>query len=293
MADPTTTAPAEREAVVPASLGVHDPVRADRPDGDRDLARPGRQVRPRQGRKPGPGHLSLGRLAPGPDPGRLAHRADQRSLRHRGRQGKHQLLQLGHAVRRDRRGPVHHRDRRVPRRHHADRRDPGRDRPPGGAPEGPGAMDDPDPDDGVRARRHDVRHGRGEPGVLLARHRGDDRRRVRRPHRRRGRPARLRHRHLRLDDQPVRHRHRLRVRRCLDQRRPGAAPDHADRRPRPRHLLRAPVRRPGQGRPVPLRGRQHARGERAALQRGRRRGRGRHDGAPAGDPGGVRRWPSS
>ena len=32
--------------------------------------------------------------------------------------------------------------------------------------------------------------------------------------------------------------------------------------PRPRHLLRAPVRRPGQSRPLPLRGGQHARGER-------------------------------
>ena len=41
-----------------------------------------------------------------------------------------------------------------------------------------------------------------------------------------------------------------------------------------RHLLRAAVRRPGQGRPVPLGGRRHAGGERAALQRRRRRGRG-------------------
>ena len=38
------------------------------------------------------------------------------------------------------------------------------------------------------------------------------------------------------------------------------------------HLLRAPVRRPGQGRPVPVGGRRHARGERAALQRRHRRG---------------------
>ena len=34
-----TTAPTEKKRHVPASLGVHDPVRPDRPDGDRDLAR--------------------------------------------------------------------------------------------------------------------------------------------------------------------------------------------------------------------------------------------------------------
>ena len=49
----------------------------------------------------------------------------------------------------------------------------------------PRALDDPDPHDGLRHRRHDVRHGRGEPRVLRAHHHGDDRRRLRR-----ARPAR-------------------------------------------------------------------------------------------------------
>ena len=61
-----------------------------------------------------------------------------------------------------------------------------------------------------------------------------------------------------------------------------------DRRPRAGHLLRAPVRRPGQGRPVPVGGRPHAGGERAALQRRRRRGRGDPDRPPEGDPADVR-----
>ena len=292
MADTTTTAPAEprRGFRLPSAYTILFALIVLTaiatwlvPAGTYDLDKDG---------SPDPGHLPRGRLAPGPDPGGLPHRADQRPLRDRGCQGEHQLLQLGHAVRRDRRGPVHHRDRRVPRRHHADRRDPDRDRPTGGAPAGPRAVDDPDPDVGLRARRHDVRHGRGEPRVLPARDRGDDRRRLRRSHRRRDRPARLRHRHVRLDDQPVRHRHRLRVRRRLDQRRPGAAPAHARRRPRAGHLLRAPVRRPGQGRPVPVGCRQHAGGERTALQRRRRRGRGSPDRPPEGDPPDVRCRPS-
>ena len=41
-----------------------------------------------------------------------------------------------------------------------------------------------------------------------------------------------------------------------------------------RHLLRDALRRPDQGRPVPVDGRRHARGERAALQRRERSGRG-------------------
>ena len=61
------------------------------------------------------------------------------------------------------------------------------------------------------------------------------------------------------------------------------AADHPDRRARPGHLLRAALRRPGQGatppRSVVAR---HARGERGALQRRRRtRRRGRHDRPPA------------
>ena len=98
-------------------------------------------------------------------------------------------------------------------------RHPGRDRPPGDQAPRPRAVDDPDPDERLRARRDDVRDGRGEPRVLLARHRRDDRRRVRRHDRCGRRPARLRDRHLRLDDQPVRHRDRVGVRRRVDQRR--------------------------------------------------------------------------
>ena len=57
-----------------------------------------------------------------------------------------------------------------------------------------GAVDDPAPDDGVRDRWHDLRDGGGEPRLLRAGHHRDDRRRVRRAHRRRDRAARMRDR---------------------------------------------------------------------------------------------------
>ncbi len=77
----------------------------------------------------------------------------------------------------------------------------------------PRAPADPDPDDRVRDRGHDLRDGGGEPGVLRARHHGDDRRGLRRARRRFDPAARLRDRGARLDDQPVRHGHRIRLRR--------------------------------------------------------------------------------
>ena len=79
-------------------------------------------------------------------------------------------------------------------------------------PQGPGAADDPDPDDRVRHRRHDVRDGRGEPRVLRPGHHGHDRGRLRLAGRRLDPAAGLRHRRARLDDQPVRDRDRLGVR---------------------------------------------------------------------------------
>ena len=99
-----------------------------------------------------------------------------------------------------------------------DRRHPGRDRPDRGAAQGPRALDDPDPDDRVRTRRHDLRHGRGEPRVLRTDHHGDDRGGLRRAGRRGDRAAGLRDRDAGLDDQPVRDRDRLGLRRGLDQR---------------------------------------------------------------------------
>ncbi len=60
-------------------------------------------------------------------------------------------------------------------------------------------LDDPDPDDRLRRRRHDVRDGRGEPGVLCADHHRDDRGRLRLPGRGVDRPAGLRDRRARLD----------------------------------------------------------------------------------------------
>ena len=101
------------------------------------------------------------------------------------------------------------------------------------------ALDDPDPDDGLRRRRHHVRDGRGEPRLLRPDHHRDDRRRLRRARRRAGDPARLRHRCARLDRQPVRHRHRLGLRRRAAERRARAAPRDPDRRPGRRHLVRA------------------------------------------------------
>ena len=79
---------------------------------------------------------------------------------------------------------------------------------------GPGAVDDPGADVRVRARRHELRDGRGEPGVLCAGDHGDDRRRLRRARRCRGRPARLRDRGPRLDGEPVRDGDRVRDRRA-------------------------------------------------------------------------------
>ena len=114
---------------------------------------------------------------------------------------------------------------------------------------GPGTVDDPDPDDRLRPRGVDVRHGRGEPRLLQPGHRRHDRCRVRRPDRRRDPPARLRDRHPGLDHQPVRDGNRLRVRRHLDQRRAPLPADHPHRRARPRDLLRDAVRRAGQAGP--------------------------------------------
>ena len=140
--------------------------------------------------------------------------ADQRPVRHRGPGDRERRrVQRRDAVRRHRRRAVHPRDRRVHRHHDADRRHPGRHRPAGRAPAGPRAVDDPDPHDGLRHRRDDVRHGRGEPGVLRPRHHGDDRRGLRRHGRRAGHPPRRGHRRPRLDRQPLRHRHRLGLRR--------------------------------------------------------------------------------
>ena len=98
---------------------------------------------------------------------------------------QHRLLQQRRTVRRDRRRSVHPRHRRLHRHHDEDGCHPGRHRAARAAHARQGALDDPDPDDGLRHRWHHVRHGRGEPRLLRADHHGDDRRRVRRHGRRR------------------------------------------------------------------------------------------------------------
>ena len=76
---------AGRRARVRAAVGLHDPVRPDRDHGRADIDHPGRPVRPRRGRRADPGHLPPGRPEPAADHRRLAARADQRPVRHRGR----------------------------------------------------------------------------------------------------------------------------------------------------------------------------------------------------------------
>ena len=94
-----------------------------------DLDHPGRRVRRRCGRR----SRSRAPTTRSPaNPQRIVVDSlmapDQRAVRHRGRGRQHQRLELGRAVRRHRRRPVHPRHRRVPRRDDDDRRDPGRDR---------------------------------------------------------------------------------------------------------------------------------------------------------------------
>ena len=137
---------------------------------------------------------------------------------------------------------------------------------------GPRTADDPDPDDRVRARRHDVRDVRGEPGVLCADHHGHDRGRLRRARRRVRPPARLRHRRPRLDDQPVRDRHRLGLRRRLDRGGHRRAAGHPRRRDGHRHRLRPALRGPREGRSEPLAGLRPEGRERGPVP-GRRRAR--------------------
>ncbi len=154
------------EATFHPSLRLHDPVRTHRPRRHRHLDRPCRRLRRHRGGRADPGHLPRGGVEPAADPRRLDHRSDQRPLRDRGRDREHQLLQQRDALRCHRRRPLHHRDRRLPRRHHEDRGDPGGDRQAGGEAAGPGEVDDPAPDDRLRHRGHHLRNGGGEPRLL-------------------------------------------------------------------------------------------------------------------------------
>ena len=127
MSDQTTTeADAREAAAVHAALGVHDPVRPDRADGDRDLAHPGGRLRARQGGGADPRHLPRGQVG---HPQRIL--IDSLTAPINGlygienAKGNINYYNSGDAVRRDRRGAVHHRDRRLPRRDDGDRRDPG------------------------------------------------------------------------------------------------------------------------------------------------------------------------
>ena len=111
---------------VHASFGLHDPLRADRPGGDRDLDHPGRHVRPQRRGRADPGDVPRGRAEA--RRGSSSTRSPRRSTActaSRTRHGQHQLLQLRVALRRDRRRAVHPRDRRLPRRDDEDRGDPG------------------------------------------------------------------------------------------------------------------------------------------------------------------------
>ena len=114
-----------------------------------------------------------------------------------------------------------------------------------------------DPDGRVHARWNDLRHGRGEPGVLRADHRRDDRAAVRRGDRRGGHPARLRHRHAGVDHQSVCDGHRLSVRGSLARRWAGRAAGDAGTRRRYRDLVRDALRGACQSRSVKVAGLPH------------------------------------
>ena len=280
---------ADEEAAVPAPIRVHDPVLPDRPGGAGNVVRPGRHVRVERGRRADPRHLPRGGVATGGHHRGLAHRPDQRPLRDREQEGEHQLLQLRHAVRCDRRRVVHHRDRRVPRGDDADRGDPSGDRPARPTTPWEGAMDDPPPHGGVRARGHKLRDGGREPRVLRAGDHRDDRRRVRRDHRSRDRAPRMWDRDARVDDQPVRDGDRVGVRGDPAQRRDRGTARDPGRGAGDRHLLRDAVRRSREGGSDPVSGVRHEGGQRETVPgRGaRRRGRGAHRPAQ-GDPRGLR-----
>ena len=249
---------------------------------------PGRRLQPERQRRADSRDVSRGGVAAGAHPEGFADGADQRPVRDRGREGEHQLLQLGVAVRRDRHRAVHPRDRRVPRGDDEDRGDPGRHRQPRRADAGPGAVDDPGADERLRARRHELRDGGGEPRLLRARDHRDDRRGLRRAHRCRDRPPRVRDRRARVDRQPVRDRDRVRDRRHPDQRGHRRATGDPDRRLGDRDLLRPALRRPSQEGPVEVARLRPEGRERGALPGRQRRRCGHADGHAEGGPGAVR-----
>ena len=253
---------------------------------------PAGTVRARRERPADPGHVPPGRVDPAADRRRLADGPDQRPVRHRERRGRqHQRLELRRAVRGDRRRAVHPRDRRVPRRDDEDRRDPGRHRAHRRPAQGPGALDDPDPHGRVRAGRHDLRDGRGEPRLLRADHHGHDRGGLRRAGRRLDRAPRLRDRRARLDDQPVRHRDRVGLRRDVDQRGPDRPTRDPGRRDGHRDRVRAPLRRSHQGRSEPVARVLDEGRERGAVPRDRGGRRGAHA-LPAARAGACSSWRS-
>ena len=133
-------------------------------------------------------------------------RAQPAGIRRRAHGADRRALQSGdqHGQCRGCRG-VRARHRRLPRRRDQDGGDRRRHRMAAQEAPGSGNLDDPDPHGRLRCRRHQLRHGRGEPRLLCDRPAGDDPCRLRYVDRRGGDHAGSRHRHARFDLQRLRH----------------------------------------------------------------------------------------
>ena len=207
-------------------------------------------------------HLRPGRAEPA-GARRGADGADRRALRPGDRHGE-----------RRRRGGLRADHRRLPRGGDEDRGDRRGHRLAADGAEGAGDLDDPDPDGGLRRRRHQLRHGGGEPRLLRDRAAGVHPGGLRRADRGRGDHARLRHRHARLDLQRLRDGDRLERGGGAVHRRADAAGLHPLRLPRRRHPLRRALRAAGEGGAGALGGGGAARGQhRSTSSRARRSAR--------------------
>ena len=168
---PSRTAPSEPTArfTLPSAYTILFALIVDHRAGDVD--HPGRPLRPRPRGLADPRHVPGGRVEPGAHPRRLAQGADQRPVRHRGSRPPATstsataatlfgaidvalfILVIGGFIGITMKtGAIQAGIARLV-----------------GRAARPRALDDPDPDDGLRHRRDDVRHGGGEPRLLRAR----------------------------------------------------------------------------------------------------------------------------